>query len=71
MQYIKAQWQALKGWSQRMHVAPPNSTTKYKYGVDVVDGFGYTPATEEALAEIDIEYEIVDTNPAHNVENGL
>lgn len=54
-----------------MHVAPPNSTTKYKYGVDVVDGFGYTPATEEALAEIDIEYEIVDTNPAHNVENGL
>ena len=62
-QYIKADWRKLQGWSQRMHVAPPNSTTKYKYRVTVVDGFGYTPATVEALDEIDIDYTLVDELP--------
>ena len=46
-----------------MHVAPPNSTTKYKYRVTVVDGFGYTPATVDALDEIDIDFTVVDSLP--------
>ena len=67
MKYIKADQAKLRGWSQRMHVAPPNSITKYKYGVTVEDGYGYTPATEEALAEIDIEYTLVDEIPNQDV----
>ena len=63
MQFIKAPWQQLRGWSQRMHIAPSGSITKYKYGVDVIEDFGYTPATEEALSEIDIEYTLVDALP--------
>ena len=63
MEYIKADQAQLRGWSQRMHVAPPNSTTKYKYRVTVVDGFGYTPATVDALDEIDIDFTVVDSLP--------
>jgi hypothetical protein len=46
-----------------MHIAPSGSITKYKYDVDVIEDFGYTPATEEALSEIDIEYTLVDALP--------
>lgn len=63
MQYIKAASQELLGWSQRMHIAPSGSVTIYKYGVDVIDGYGYTLATDEALEEIDIEYTLVDSLP--------
>ena len=63
MEYIKADQAQLRGWSMRMHVAPANSTTKYKYPVTVIDGFGYTPATVDALDEIDIDFTVVDSLP--------
>jgi hypothetical protein len=67
MKYIKAPWQSIRGWSQRMHISPANSITKYKYGVTVEDAYGYTPATDEALSEIDIEYTLVDEIPNQDV----
>lgn len=46
-----------------MHVAPKGSVSRYKYRVESKGGFGYTRATEEALKEIDIDYELVKSNP--------
>lgn len=63
MQYIKASYEALLEWSMRMFTSPAGSVTKYKYSVNLIEGQGYSPATEDALDEIDIEYTLVDNLP--------
>lgn len=49
--------------SEKMCKSPKGSLTKYAFGVQEINGYGYCEWTQEIENAIDFEYEIVSEPP--------
>jgi len=61
--WIKASYSQLLTLSESMYIAPIGSVSKYLFGVEEIEGFGYSRWKQEIEDEINFEYEIVSGLP--------
>lgn len=61
--WIKTSYNSLILLSEKMCKSPKGSLTKYAFGVQEINGYGYCEWTQEIENAIDFEYEIVSEPP--------
>lgn len=61
--WIKASYNQLLTLSESMYNPPAGSISRYLFGVDEIEGFGYSRWTQQIEDEINFEYEIVSELP--------
>ena len=61
--WIKASYNQLLTLSESMYIAPVGSVSKYLFGVEKIESFGYSRWKQEIEDEINFEYEIVSELP--------
>jgi len=65
--WIKADFNNLITLSEQMYTPPIGSISKYLFGVQAIQGFGYAKWSQEIENAIDFEYEIVTELPDEEI----